>query len=116
MENLLTIERFEDVEVVNLHFNELSLEQREVLKDDFLNAAASGAKKFVVDFSKVGFLSSLVIATVIFFAKDVRNHGGDVKLCCFSKEAMNVVHITQLDRIFEIYDTGHDAIESFKSS
>ena len=105
-----------DITVIRLSFNEINLEEREELKSDFVNIASSGEKQFIIDFSKVGFLSSLVIATVIFFAKEVEKHEGTVKLCSLKEEALNVVRVTHLDKAFEIYDTEHDAVESFMVS
>ena len=102
--------------VINFSFNEINLEQREDIKKELAVLLDSGAKKFVIDLSKVGFLSSLVIAIIVFFAKEVRKNGGQIKLSGLSSEAFSVFQLTQLDRIFELYETERDALESFKSA
>jgi len=116
MAGFFLADKTDDITVIRLTFNEINLEEREELKNDFVNIASSGESKFVIDFSKVGFLSSLVIATVIFFAKEVEKHQGTVKLCSLRDEALNVARVTHLDKAFEIYDTEHDATESFQVS
>jgi anti-anti-sigma factor len=116
VEEFFSIERTEDISVIRLSFNEINLEQREELKKDFLDVIASGARKFVIDFSRVGFLSSLVMATIVFFAKEVGKNNGVVKLSGLSREARSVFQLAQLDKVFELYDTEHDAVESLKTS
>ena len=71
-------------------------------------------RKFIIDLSGVGFLSSLVIATVVFFAKKVKENNGELKLSGLSSEAYSVLQITQLDKVFDLHDTEDDAVQSFK--
>jgi len=113
MEQFFSTDKINDIDVIRLSFNEINLEEREQLKKDLVSVLAAGTQKFIIDFSKVGFLSSLVIATIVFFAKEVRNKGGDVKLCFLSKEARSVFEVTQLNKIFELYNTDQDAAASF---
>ncbi|MCK4851760.1 MAG: STAS domain-containing protein [Candidatus Omnitrophica bacterium] len=102
-----------DITVVRFRFNMVDLRQREELKKDLAGLLESGNRKFIFNMSEIGFLSSLMIATIIFFAKDVRSGQGDVKLCELSDEARNVFRITRLDRVMEAYDTERQAMESF---
>ena len=74
----------------------------------------AGETNFVINLSRVGFLSSLVIATLVSFSAKVRENNGQMKLSGLSGEARGVLRITQLDRILEVYDTERDALESFK--
>ena len=114
MSTLVNIRVVDDVAVIRLSFNEISLEQREELKKELLAMVTQGQNKFVVNLSHVGFLSSLVIATLIVFAKEARQKGGDVRLCCPLEEALNVIQITQLDKVFKIYKGEPEAVDSFK--
>ena len=102
-----------DITVLSFSFNEINLDQREVLKEELSDIIASGKTKFVLDLSKVGFLSSLVIATIVFFAKEARKNSGEVKLCSLSNEALSVFQLTHLDRVFEVYETEEDALQSY---
>ncbi len=113
MEGFFSSEKVGDVNVIRLFFNEINLEQKEELKKELAGAVASDEKKFILDFTKVGFISSLVIATVIFFSKEVKESGGAVKLSGLSKEGLGVFQITHLDKAFELYGTEQEALESF---
>ncbi len=114
MEKLITSEKIKDIVVINFIFNEINFEQREKIKIALSDLLQNEENKFIIDLSKVGFLSSLVAAVIVFFAKEVRRREGNVKLSGLSSEALSLFKITQLDRIFELYETKHDAIESFK--
>lgn len=115
-QNQFSVTRSGDVTVVRLCFNELGLEQRENLKKELYSLVPPGEGCFVLDLSKVGFLSSMVIALVVFFAKEIRKNKGDIKLCGLSDETFSIFRITQLDKVFELYETEHDALESFKKT
>lgn len=114
MENIITAKTIDDVCVIAFEFNEINLDQREILKDkleEFSNRTAGG---FVIDLSKVGFVSSLVIAVIVSFTKEVRAKGKEIKLSGLSEEALSVFKLTKMDSIFEMHKTEQDAVESFK--
>ncbi len=114
MEKFFSKEKIQDVNIVRFFFNEINLEQREELKKELNKMLREDEKNFVIDLSRVGFVSSLVLATIVFFAKEVKKNGGGLKLSGLSNEAYSIFQLTQLDKIFEIYDTENAAIESFK--
>ena len=114
MNNEIVCEKAGDVSIIRFCFNEINLDQREMIKEKLEECLVAGDKKFIIDLSKVGFLSSLVIALIVFFAKEVKASGGEIKLSGMSGEAAGVFKITQLDKVFEVYDTKEDALESFK--
>jgi len=98
--------------VIRFKFNEIDLQQRAELKTDLNSIFDSNIHKYVLNMSKIGFFSSLVIATIISFAKNVGEEIGKIKLCELKSDAKYIVSITKLDKAFEIYDTEHDALQS----
>ncbi|MGB2660948.1 MAG: STAS domain-containing protein [Candidatus Omnitrophota bacterium] len=116
MEKFFSREKVQDVNVVRFFFNEINLDQREKIKNELNKMLLEDEKKFVIDLSGVGFVSSLVLATIVFFAKEVKKSGGGLKLSGVSDEGRSVFQLTQLDKVFEIYDTEQSAVESFKQA
>jgi len=106
-------EKVQSVIVIRFAFNEINLQQREELKKELGEMYVPGETRFVFNLAKIGFLSSLVIATMVFFAKKVREAGGDIKLCGLSEEAQYVIKVTQLDKMFAAFATEEEAIKSF---
>ena len=113
-QNLIYDEKIGNVNVVRLVFNEINRDQREDIKKQLMDILENGGKNFIFDLSKVGFLSSLVIATIIFFAKELSTRGGHLKLFSTTNEPLAVLHITRMDKIFEVYKTEEEALASFK--
>lgn len=113
-QNLVHAEKIGEVSILRLVFNEINRDQREDLKKQLNDLISSGEKHFIIDLSKVGFLSSLVVATIIFFAKELSFIGGSLKLFSTSNEPLAVLHITKIDKIFEVYTSEKEALDSFK--
>ena len=107
-----THEKIQEIDVVRFCFREIGLQQREELKKALNSLAPEKGGKFVFNLASVGFLSSLAIATLVFFAKNVRETCGEVKLCAASDVTKNVIKIVQLDKVFEVYDTEQEAVKS----
>ena len=114
--NCITSEKIRDISIVHFCFNEINLDQKEHIQETLNGLLQAGETKFVIDLSRIGFLSSLVMSVIVFFSKEVRKNNGDIKICGMSSEAYSVFQITQLDKIFELYKSVDDAIESFEKT
>ncbi len=108
------IDRKEASTLLSFRFNEISLTQREELRKELDEVVAQGDRNFVFDLSKIGFMSSLLIATLVYFQKEINAMGGELKLCGLSKETENVLEITKVAKMFQIYKTPEDAQETYK--
>ena len=113
MADTVIYDKEQGVGIIRFRFNEINLEQREEIKEKLKSFLVSGETRFIIDLSKVGFLSSLVLALIVFFAKEVKEKSGEIKLSGLTSEAVGVFQVTQLDKIFEMYDTEKQALESF---
>jgi anti-sigma B factor antagonist len=76
---------------------------------DLLDA---GSRQFVFDLRRVPWLDSSGLGEVFACYKRARERQGDVKLVLAGKPC-SLFTITQLDRIFEIFDNPDDAVASF---
>ena len=113
MKTFFTSEKKGDVTVVRLSFNEINLEEREDLKNELQQLMDEDGGNYIIDLSKVGFVSSLVIATILFFAKEVKRNNGQVKISGLSTEAQSIFQLTKLDKVFELYAKEEEALASF---
>jgi anti-anti-sigma factor len=112
VEKLVNVDKTTDVCIIRLSFNEINRDQRDELKSSLKSILENDGRNFIIDLSKVGFLSSLVIATLIFFSKEVNARGGKIRLFSTSSEPRAVLHLTKMDKIFRVYDGEKEAIES----
>ncbi len=59
---------------------QLIVGNRQELKQKVLDALEAGAKKFVVDFTKTGYIDSSGLGVLVSLSKKIREQGGDLRL------------------------------------
>ena len=70
------------------------------------------AINLVLDFTNVEFCSSAVLGLLIRLSKKIYQTNGSFKLCAIAPKILEIFKITRLDRIFEIYQTQQQALDS----
>jgi anti-sigma B factor antagonist len=83
----------------------------EEFKDLTLQAAAG--RKLLLDFSRVGFMSSAMIGEIVRLHKQCQHDKIKLKLCSISPNIREVFQITGLNKLLEIYPDGAGAITAF---
>ncbi|HEX2465168.1 MAG TPA: STAS domain-containing protein [Thermoanaerobaculia bacterium] len=77
------------------------------------SALAAGEKKILLDMKGVPVLDSSGVGELMAAYTSVSRHGGTIKLLGLSPRVGEVLKITRLVGIFDIYDDRIEAIESF---
>ncbi len=77
---------------------------------DFLE---QGNKSLVVNMQKVNYMNSSGIGALISAHTNYKKAGGEARLAGLSNTVQNVLIVTKLVDIFDIYDNVDDAIDSF---
>ncbi|HLP18598.1 MAG TPA: STAS domain-containing protein [Bacteroidota bacterium] len=70
-------------------------------------------KKVVIDLGAVSLMNSSGLGILIGGVTTMRNAGGDLKLAAVSPKVMNLLTITKLMNVFEVYDTVKKAVASY---
>ncbi len=72
---------------------------------------------FLLDFEKVNYLSSAALSELIYLYRLSRGKKGDVRLCNVTKQIMTAFEITNLNKMFVIYDAAYsEALKEFSDS
>jgi anti-anti-sigma factor len=79
-----------------------------------LVAAQDWAKRLLVDFSKVGFLSSTGFAVLFRLVSKAKTEGRQVKLCGMQHGVRLGAEIVGLDKVAEIHENEHTALRAFE--
>lgn len=74
---------------------------------------AQGRLKFVFDYSEVSYIDSAGNAFPVAAYTAARNSGGAIKLAEPTKRITDILTITKLLSVFEIYDRTEDAVVAF---
>jgi anti-sigma B factor antagonist len=72
-----------------------------------------GRLKIIVNLKGITYLDSCGVGVLIAKFVSVRRKGGDVRLVCLSPRCHQVMKISGLLGVFQIFDTEHEALESF---
>jgi anti-sigma B factor antagonist len=83
------------------------------LKDEIYKALESGNTRLIIDLGDTLYLNSTSLGLLISAHKDYQEKGGGMKLCRVNKNIDNILVITKLSMVFDVYDTSEQAIASF---
>lgn len=67
----------------------------------------------VLDFSQVRYLDSAGVELLLRCVEETMKRNGDVKLATVTPEMASILGMTRIDRLFEVFDTCGNAVESF---
>jgi anti-sigma B factor antagonist len=83
------------------------------LRDVISNSLSSGHQKILLDMSGVTTIDSSGIGELVGSYTTVTNKGGKLKLLHLPAKLNELLHVTQLITVFEVYENEKEAVESF---
>jgi anti-sigma B factor antagonist len=92
---------------------QLIVGNRHELKQKILDALESGEKKFVVDFSRTGYIDSSGLGVLVSLSKKIREAGGDLRLAGLNEDLHTLFELTKLDTLFAIVGSTDEALAAF---
>jgi anti-sigma B factor antagonist len=92
---------------------QLIVGNRQELKQQVIDALDGGARKFVVDFSRTGYIDSSGLGVLVSLSKKIREHGGDLRLAGLNEDLQTLFELTKLDTLFAITRTTQEALAAF---
>lgn len=107
--------RISDIEQVRLievlgRIDGLSAEE---LREAFAEEIQRGAKRVVLDLSQVSYMSSAGLRELVAAYRRLQDGGGDLRLAQPSSRVQDVLEMSGLDTIFQIFLTQTDAVGSY---
>ncbi|HEY4643405.1 MAG TPA: STAS domain-containing protein [Bacteroidota bacterium] len=82
------------------------------LKGEFILLCRPKLGIFIIDLSEVEFCDSSGLSALLIAERQIREHGGKVKLAGMKKKVMSLIKISQLDRVFEIHQSVREALKT----
>jgi anti-sigma B factor antagonist len=83
------------------------------LRDAVRTALEAGKSKILVNLEGVTTIDSSGVGELVSSYTSVSNRGGRVKLCSVPPKVRDILYITQLITIFEVFDSEAEAVDSF---
>ena len=92
---------------------QLIVGNRQELKQQVIDALDGGTRKFVVDFTRTGYIDSSGLGVLVSLSKKIREHGGDLRLAGLNEDLQTLFELTKLDTLFAITRTTQEALAAF---
>jgi anti-sigma B factor antagonist len=83
------------------------------LRDVIANSVANGKNKILLDLSGVTTIDSSGIGELVGSYTTATNRGGKLKLLHLPAKLNELLHVTQLITVFEVYENEDEAVKSF---
>jgi anti-sigma B factor antagonist len=83
------------------------------LRDGIRDLVAKGNKKILLNLGDVSYIDSSGIGELVSGFTSVANQGGQLKLLNLTKRVRDLLQITKLYTVFEVYDDEAAAVRSF---
>ncbi len=92
---------------------QLIVGNRQDLKQRVLDALEAGDRKFLIDFTRTGYIDSSGLGVLVSLSKKIRDEGGDLRLAGLNEDLKTLFELTKLDTLFAITDSADQALAAF---
>ena len=92
---------------------QLIVGNRQEIKQKVLDALEAGERKFLIDFTKTGYIDSSGLGVLVSLSKKIRDEGGDLRLAGLNEDLKTLFELTKLDTLFAISDSSSEALAAF---
>jgi anti-sigma B factor antagonist len=104
----------DDVMVLELSGKIMGGPDFEKFKDEVTTVVDGGFKKVILDLSGVPWINSTGLGILITGYHSIKAAEGVLKICAVKERVLSIFYISQLENIFDVYETRDEAIASFK--
>ncbi|MEK7408271.1 MAG: STAS domain-containing protein [Acidobacteriota bacterium] len=84
-----------------------------ILRDGIREQLAGGQRKILLNLGDVSYIDSSGIGELVSAYTSVTNQGGSLKLLSLTKRVQDLLQITKLYTVFDVYDNEAHAVRSF---
>ncbi len=102
-----------DVTIVDVAGKITLGEGSSALRDKVKELSASGSKKMLINLGDVNYIDSSGIGELVSAFTTVSNSGGALKLLNLTKRVQDLLQITKLYTVFEVFDSEDAALKSY---
>jgi len=109
----MTNREVDGVSVVALAGRIVLGEESNALREKVKGLISSGKKKVVLNMDNVTFIDSAGLGTLVAAHHSAKSQGAGLRLCHLGSKFQEVLQITKLMTVFDVYNTEAEAVASF---
>jgi len=102
-----------DVTILDLHGKILIGEGDDALRDAVTRLVDSGVTKLLLNLADVPYVDSAGLGEIVRCYTTASRKGGSLKLINLTKKIQDLLSITKLLTVFEVYETEDEGVKSF---
>ncbi len=106
--------RLDDVVILDLSGRITMGEGSVVLRDNIQKQLNAGDRKVLLNLSDVDYIDSSGLGELVTSFTTVRNQGGQLKLLNLTRRVQDLLQITKLLTVFEVFNSESEALKTFK--
>jgi anti-sigma B factor antagonist len=110
----MTNREVDGVSVVALDGRIVLGEESNALREKVKSLLAEGKKKIVLNMDNITFIDSAGLGTLVAAHHSAKSQSAALKLCHLGSKFQEVLQITKLLTVFDVYNTEAEAVASFK--
>jgi anti-sigma B factor antagonist len=108
----LKINEQEETVIITVEDERMDAHNSGSLKERMLQLFDEGKYQLVIDLTAVRFIDSSGLGALVSGFKNASAREGSLKLCCLQPQVRSMFELTRLHRVFEIFSTLEEALES----
>lgn len=108
----LKISEKEDTVIITVEEERMDAHNSGNLKERMLQLFDEGKCQLVIDLAAVRFIDSSGLGALVSGFKNASARDGSLKLCCLQPQVRSMFELTRLHRVFEIFTTLEEALDS----
>jgi anti-sigma B factor antagonist len=112
----ITSSEVSGVSVVALSGRIVLGEESNALREKLKGMIAGGKKKIVLNMAEIEYIDSSGLGALVAAHLSAKNGGGSIRLCNLGQKFHEVLQLTKLLTVFDVYDTEAAAVSSFTTS
>jgi anti-sigma B factor antagonist len=113
MQMKLGVRVVEGVSIVDCRGRLLFGEEASALRDTVKNLLAE-TKQIVINLGETTYIDSGGLGTLVGLYSSAQNSGGSVKLARLQQRVIDLLQVTKLLTVFDVYEREEDAVKSFR--
>lgn len=110
----LTTKEKNNINIISL-YGFLDAHTAPLLEDAISNLADSEKFNILVNFNELNYISSAGLGVFMAFIEEIREKGGDIKLCAMNAKVFSVFDLLGFPLLFDIIETEEAGIKKFSS-
>ena len=110
----MTDREVDGVSVVTLDGRIVLGEESNTFREKLKSLLAEGTKKIVLNMAGIKYVDSAGLGTLVAAHVSAKTQGASVRLCNLGEKFHEVMQITRLLTVFDVYDTEAAAVSSFQ--